>query len=424
MSLIHISAVELDRYPKYLLLAIALFVKRSSKCSTSSTIMCRKHRKPVKGGRIVKPPRAPERFVRADVDLRHGIGSVGAQSHVQEQSGGASANTQASTASSGNGQIARPVQLPDIDEVPDVRRLDQHLYDRYSTRILMQNELHRARHFSARCHRIINDGAKRTVPFGKMTSNMDELCRQVDSTRLRCALDYTYILGKTRLFDMWRTVEGAGNLQRYFRTIDIGVERELLRRVRTGTFCTRWGCELPEELRSVPRFSFPSALEIAKQGNLELEKRTAVTASMHEQSKLAIASVPSSAIAGSSAKAVPLMPLAYAEDVRRINKELDEEENGPKPRKPTSMERLQARRVMAHDKGNYQEVEQIEKSITWKQSVRSAARKRRNARKRALKEYVACKEKGPWRKRDPPSDEEHGECARPARGAASAASAT
>ena len=72
-----------------------------------------------------------------------------------------------------------------------MRQLYQYLYDRYSTRILMQNELHRARHFSARCHRIIKDVPKRPVPFGKVKSNMDELCRQVDASLLKCVLDYT-----------------------------------------------------------------------------------------------------------------------------------------------------------------------------------------------------------------------------------------
>ena len=104
-----------------------------------SVVMFRQQRRFIRGGCIVKPPRAPERYVRVDVDLRHMIGSSGAQSHVQEQSGGASANTHASAASSGNGQIVRPIELPVIDEVTDVRRLDQHMYDRYSTRILMQN---------------------------------------------------------------------------------------------------------------------------------------------------------------------------------------------------------------------------------------------------------------------------------------------
>ena len=123
----------------------------------------------------------------------------------------------------------------------------------------MQNELHRARNFSARCRRIINDGPKRTVPVEKFISNMDELCRQVDFTHLQGALDNSYILGDTRLSDLWRTVEGAGNLQRCFRTFDIDIERKLPRRVRTGTFCLRWDSELPEELRGTPTSAFPSA---------------------------------------------------------------------------------------------------------------------------------------------------------------------
>ena len=143
--------------------------------------MCLKLRAPVRGGRLGRQSRAPERFVRVEVDLRHGIGSAGAQSHVLEQPVEVSANTQAPATSSVKVQISRPVQLPAIDEMADVRRPDQHLYDRYSTRIMMHNELRRSRRFSARCHRIITDGSKRTVLFGKMTSNTDELCRQVDA---------------------------------------------------------------------------------------------------------------------------------------------------------------------------------------------------------------------------------------------------
>ena len=80
---------------------------------------------------------------------------------------------------------------------------------------------------------------------------------------------------------------------------------------------------------------------------------------------------------------------------------------GTKPRKSTSMERLQARRVMAHDKSNYGEVERIEKSINWKQSVHSAARKRKNARKKELNTHISRQQKGPWRKSDPQSDDEY-----------------
>ena len=104
--------------------------------------------------------------------------------------------------------------------------------------------------------------------------------------------------------------------------------------------------------------------------------------------------------------AVPLMPLSYAEDVRCINEKLDEDENRPKPRKPTSMERLQACHVLTHNKGNYAEVEQIEKSINCKQSVYSAARKRKNARKEELNAYISHQKRAPWRRLGPPSDDD------------------
>ena len=108
--------------------------------------------------------------------------------------------------------------------------------------------------------------------------------------------------------------------------------------------------------------------------------------------------------------------------MRRINEELEEEIDGPKPRKPTSMERLQTRRVMVRDKGNWKEVEQVEMSMSWKQSVRSAARKRNNQRNKEIKQHIACRLKGPWCKRDPPSDDEsHGDRALPAYEAVSAA---
>ena len=65
---------------------------------------------------------------------------------------------------------------------------------------------------------------------------MHELCCEMDSSRLKSTLDYTYVLVNTREFDMQCTVKGSGNSQSYFRLIDIEVERELLLRVQTGTF--------------------------------------------------------------------------------------------------------------------------------------------------------------------------------------------
>ena len=70
---------------------------------------------------------APQLYVPGDIDLRHGICSASAKSHLQEQSVGAPACAQTSADFSGNGQSARIVSLPGIDEVADVRRLDQNL---------------------------------------------------------------------------------------------------------------------------------------------------------------------------------------------------------------------------------------------------------------------------------------------------------
>ena len=47
-----------------------------------------------------------------------------------------------------------------------------------------------------------------------------------------------------------------------------------------------------------------------------------------------------------------------------MNEELKEKEYGLKPRKLTSMGRLQRHQVMEHEKGIIKEVEQINKSMT------------------------------------------------------------
>ena len=61
---------------------------------------------------------------------------------------------------------------------------------------------------------------------------------------------------------------------------------------------------------------------------------------------------------------------------------------------------------MAQVKGDYSEVEQTEKSMNWKQSVRSAARRGKSACRKELNAYNARQKRGPWRKPDPPSDKE------------------
>ena len=82
-------------------------------------------------------------------------------------------------------------------------------------------------------------------------------------------------------------------------------------------------------------FAFPSATAIAMPDNDEATKHNELSSNEPLTTDLAISKVLSSEIADSRTQAVPLMPLAYAKDVRRINDELDEEVNGPKPRKHT-----------------------------------------------------------------------------------------
>ena len=82
------------------------------------------HLKQATGGRIVKPPHALERFVRVDVDLRNGAQSAGAQSHLGEAKVVPANQASAAAVHSGKIQNRQPLQVPDIDEVADVRRLD------------------------------------------------------------------------------------------------------------------------------------------------------------------------------------------------------------------------------------------------------------------------------------------------------------
>ena len=67
--------------------------------------------------------------------------------------------------------------------------------------------------------------------------------------------------------------------------------------------------------------------------------------------------------------------------MRLINEEIDAEENGPKHCNRTSIKRLQARYEEEHDKAGWEEVQRVEKSISWKQSLSFAVRELKNERK-------------------------------------------
>ena len=82
--------------------------------------MNRQPRRHIKSGRIVKPPRTPDRYVYVDVDLCRGVRSKGAQSHI-ERTNDAQMQVPNVERSSGNCQDTLCASLPDTDEVADVR---------------------------------------------------------------------------------------------------------------------------------------------------------------------------------------------------------------------------------------------------------------------------------------------------------------
>ena len=107
---------------------------------------------------------------------------------------------------------------------------------------------------------------------------------------------------------------------------------------------------------------------------------------------------PSSAV-GQTSAAVDIMPASYAEDIRRIHRNLDAEEAGV--RKPSSNERAIAARSAAFDRGDMDMVRAYDAQIERRQCARRRARQRKKARRDAMRGYVV-----PNEGRDPRSDDE------------------
>lgn len=133
------------------------------------------------------------------------------------------------------------------------------------------------------------------------------------------------------------------------------------------------GSDMPEELRHVHLFVFPSAATAASYDDFELHKRSATEPKKHTPTDTAISPVPSQEISRNNTQAVALMLLTHTGDVRWINDEIYEKINMTKLRKPTSMDHLQGRRVKANGKRDWDKLEHIERIISRKQNMRSVA---------------------------------------------------
>ena len=121
---------------------------------------------------------------------------------------------------------------------------------------------------------------------------------------------------------------------------------------------------LPDELLNISRFVFPSSAVRASGNSLVAQEPTITEVNKHNIADTVITIMNLSEVAGKDTQSVLLMPIAYEKDVQHINEELEKELNGLKPRKLISTERLKARRVIVHDKGDYAEAEQIKRNVS------------------------------------------------------------
>lgn len=133
------------------------------------------------------------------------------------------------------------------------------------------------------------------------------------------------------------------------------------------------------------------AAVIAELGRRQHEPDTTVSAS---------ANVTATTEPGPSARA--LYPATFADDVARIQREMDAEEAGVK--KPSRGDRIAASRTCAYEKGDMDTVKRMDQLVEKRQATRRAARRRAKARKAELRNYIQGLER--TRASDPPSDHE------------------
>jgi len=107
------------------------------------------------------------------------------------------------------------------------------------------------------------------------------------------------------------------------------------------------------------------------------------------------------AVAPPSASLVTLFPAQYAQDVRRIEREIEMEENGFM--KPSVGDKLIAARTRAYERGDIDGVASANRQIAKRQNTKRMARQRKKQRKKVI---AQCHREYEWRNRkpDPPSD--------------------
>ena len=117
-----------------------------------------------------------------------------------------------------------------------------------------------------------------------------------------------------------------------------------------------------------------------------------------EEPVVPVQSVTAVAVAATSAGAREQLPASYADDIRRIHRQLDAEELGL--RKPNANDRLVVARSAAYARGDLAQVVRCDAQAERRRAVKRAARQRRNSRRAQARRDVADMQ------RDPCSDAE------------------
>ena len=139
-----------------------------------------------------------------------------------------------------------------------------------------------------------------------------------------------------------------------------------------------------------------------RDGSLFSEERVAGAQAVLEVARAACTSTSVRAVntegAGTSSGACDVMPASYADDVRRIHRQLDAEEAGL--RRPSTNDRLIVARSSTFARGDLAQVARCDAQAARRREVKRAARQRRKTRRAIARDEVADMQ------RDPCSDAE------------------
>ena len=354
-------------------------------------------------GKILRLPTARERFLRADVDLRQGLSSADAvldNEHFVEgvqSDEGKNGNTCVGTEmEAGHGLSASSVRNTDID-IAVVDRLSLEGVERYTSRILLQNQLSHLRFDCARFHQIKHGGATHLGRTGGMRNDPCLLKEAVNSARIHWALGYSAIQANSKWKRILKNRIGSGRQVKFLKTLALKVDNEIEARVRNDTLLKRWGSQLDDAYRNIPvgpalDYNLPALPALPTAGAMASAVAGAAQDSVgHDITSCS--SVPGGSErnnTGSSSTSKSahydrrmVFNLQDADDVRRVCDEMDAEIEGRKIKKSKN-QKLADNRAAALARGDQLTVAKLDKVRADRNARKAATRKRRAPIKKSI----------------------------------------